>query len=582
MPIGDSVQVGGSVQIGPSVHSEALVQIDSTGVIRGEPEGADGQGIGNLFSLAKTPIHLEHLKEDLIKYPNRQAAEELANGFEFGFPLHYTGPRLPQEAKNLKTVFEHPEIVREKLNTELQHGRICGPFNNRPISTLRVSPIGLVEKKTPGDYRLIHHLSYPEGGSVNDFIDPELCSVQYTSFDEAIHMVQDMGQGCSLGKSDIKSAFRLLPVSPADFDQLGFKFENKYYFDKSMPFGCSLSCKTFEQLSTFIEYLVKQETPCGNLKHYVDDFLFAGKSQTDECSIIMKCFFKCSERLGVPIALDKTEWPCTTIVFLGLEIDSVEMVVRMPKKKVCEIIEKIRAVISEKKATLKTMQQLIGVLNFATRVIAPGRPFLRRLINSTCGLSKPYHHLRVTAGMRHDLNMWLEFFTNFNGVSVFHDRFWVSNEDVKLFTDSAAGEGLGFGALFNNKWAYGVWPASWHTSGITDDITVLEMFPIWVSLVIWGQHLQNKKILFHCDNQAVVHILNTMTSKSDRVMVLVRALTLQCLKHNMVLKSTHISGKLNSLTDSLSRLQVQRFRGLAPHAEEQPELVPSHLWRIFD
>ena len=68
--------------------------------------------------------------------------------------------------------------------------------------------------------------------------------------------------------------------------------------------------------------------------------------------------------------------------------------------------------------------------------------------------------------------MWLVFFEKYNGVPVFHDRYWISNEDVDLFTDSAEGRGMGFGAVFGNKWAYGIWPEKWHTNGLTDDITV--------------------------------------------------------------------------------------------------------------
>ena len=47
---------------------------------------------------------------------------------------------------------------------------IVGPFQNRPISNLRCSPIGVVPKKT-GGWRLITHLSYPPSNSVNDYID---------------------------------------------------------------------------------------------------------------------------------------------------------------------------------------------------------------------------------------------------------------------------------------------------------------------------------------------------------------------------------------------------------------------------
>ena len=55
-------------------------------------------------------------------------------------------------------------------------------------------------------------------------------------------MVQDMDLECLLSKLDIKSTYRLLPVISAEFDQLGFMFDNKFYFDKAMPFGCNISC----------------------------------------------------------------------------------------------------------------------------------------------------------------------------------------------------------------------------------------------------------------------------------------------------------------------------------------------------
>ena len=156
----------------------------------------------SIFSLAKTPFNLAVLKKKLQNYPNKKVAEEIATGFEFGFPLHYNGPRMPRESKNLKSASDHPEIVQQKLQSEIQQGRMAGPFPTKPMSTLRTSPIGLVEKKTPGEYPLIHHLSYPEGDSVNDYIDPALCTVNYTSFDEAIKMIQDMGQGCLMAKGD--------------------------------------------------------------------------------------------------------------------------------------------------------------------------------------------------------------------------------------------------------------------------------------------------------------------------------------------------------------------------------------------
>lgn len=481
-------------------------------------------------------------------------------------------------SKNLKSAFSHPEVVQEKINKEISEGRVAGPFDFPPFPTLRVSPLGVVEKKNK-DFRLIHHLSYPESDSVNDYIDPKLCYVQYTSFDEAIALVQNLGQGCLLGKSDIKSAFRLIPVSPKDFDQLGFYVDGKYYFDKCLPFGCSISPATFEKFARFLEFAVRQRTSIGSILHYLDDFFFGGAKQTNDCNIIMSHFENCMNELGVPIAEEKTEGPKTIIIFLGLEINSVKMIIRIPMDKVSEIRSKITEMRQKEKVTLQAMQSLIGKLQFACRAVQPGRPFCRRLINSICGLTKPHHHLRITKEIKRDLDMWLKFFQDFNGISVFHDKFWISNTDAELYSDSAATSG--FGLYFSGKWACAKWPTEWKESGVTNNINVLEFFPIIVALSIWGDDLKNKKIVFNSDNITVVTAINSMTSKSTDLMILLRKFTLLCLNLNIVAKSAHIPGKQNIITDSLSRFQMAKFRQYAPEANIEPETIPDHLWNIF-
>jgi hypothetical protein len=53
-----------------------------------------------------------------------------------------------------------------------------------------------------------------------------------------------------------------------------------------------------------------------------------------------------------------------------------------------------------------------------------------------------------------------------------------------LFTDSAGGKGLGFGIYFDGKWACEKWPKNWYDKGITSDITVLKLFPVFVVLCL--------------------------------------------------------------------------------------------------
>lgn len=74
-------------------------------------------------------------------------------------------------------------VLREKMAKEVALGHMAGPFSEPPLPNLVVSTLGLVPKKESGKFRMIHHLSFPKGGSINDSISKDLSSVSYTTFD---------------------------------------------------------------------------------------------------------------------------------------------------------------------------------------------------------------------------------------------------------------------------------------------------------------------------------------------------------------------------------------------------------------
>ena len=62
-------------------------------------------------------------------------------------------------------------------------------------------------------------------------------TVNYTSFDTVIQMLAELGKEAYIGKMDIKLAFRLLPINPADFDLLGIKNSSKVLHRQVSTYG---------------------------------------------------------------------------------------------------------------------------------------------------------------------------------------------------------------------------------------------------------------------------------------------------------------------------------------------------------
>ena len=73
---------------------------------------------------------------------------------------------------------------------------------------VQVNRMGAVPKSTPGKYRLIVDLSYPEGQSVNSRISEAQCSLSYVSVEGAAQTVLRLGRGALLAKVDIRNAYR--------------------------------------------------------------------------------------------------------------------------------------------------------------------------------------------------------------------------------------------------------------------------------------------------------------------------------------------------------------------------------------
>ena len=330
-------------------------------------------------------------------------------------------------------MYDEPRTASDLINKELSANRISGPFDKKPFNKFHVSPLKLQPKKEQGKFRLIHNLSAPyDEQSINFHISEADSTVHYASIQDAISVIQKIGQHCFMAKSDIKSAFRLIPVSPNDYPRLGFTYKNMYYYDKCLAQGCASSCQIFECFSTALEWILRNKFSVKHCIHVLDDFMFLGAS-FEECKKYLESWEHVCNMLNVPLAVNKTIGPAQEIVFLGIQLSSREMTARLPQEKISLYTNKLSDLMRSRTVKLKEMQSVIGCLQFATSIILPGKAFTRRLIDTTIGVKKPFHYVTVNVEARADIRMWYLFFKYHNGKTLFLSTTKHSSLSLNLF-----------------------------------------------------------------------------------------------------------------------------------------------------
>ena len=208
---------------------------------------------------------------------NREETEFLTKGFTEGFDIGYAGPEERQsESNNLPFTVGDPVEMWNKFMKEVKLKRVAGPFNSILFQNYVQLPIGLVPK-AGNKTRLIFHLSYNFNGQTPDSINActlrDICTVKYNDLDTAIHhcieiskLAEQLNKGDGtifLGKMDLTSAIRILCMNRRSWKWLIFKAKDpkdgkiKYFVDKCLPFGATISCSHYQRFLNSIKHILK-------------------------------------------------------------------------------------------------------------------------------------------------------------------------------------------------------------------------------------------------------------------------------------------------------------------------------------
>ena len=134
-----------------------------------------------------SPLCLEAWHRRLQLHPDKDFAGYILRGIEKGFRIGANPEAILRPAsRNMRSAKQHPDVINEYLQKETHQSNIIGPFPLHKSPEVHINQFGVIPKKhQPGKWRLITDLSFPEGASVNDAIDPSMCSLKYVTVNQS-------------------------------------------------------------------------------------------------------------------------------------------------------------------------------------------------------------------------------------------------------------------------------------------------------------------------------------------------------------------------------------------------------------
>jgi hypothetical protein len=501
----------------------------------------------------------------LRDYPDPLFVDTLIHIIRHGANLGFSGNKsLSQTCTNLKSAFTSPSTtsaLSADIAAQVANGRTYGPFVEPPFPNFRCSPLGAATRKRSTKIRRIHHLSWPDGESVNDGIPDSEASITYDMINRAISDLAASGHGSLMIKLDLESAFRHIPVRPADWHLLGFIWEDKLFHDVVLGFGCRSAPYIFNLFGEALHWIMQRHLPA-RIRHYLDDFLkiFLPETATESVHHALEWSLALGTQLGLRFQPSKIEGPSTKLEFLGLELDSEAMEVRLPSEKLGYLLELLSSWNSMTTCTQPELEELTGFLQFTSQVIPTSRAFLRGLYDFSAGFTSRFSRRHISKAARRDIDWWRRFAADWNGMRFISP----SRETLHIYTDAAGTKGLG--GHFGNQWFSARCPRRLRH----EHIQVKEMLAVVHAVLCWGEAFTHKHIIFHVDNDAVFRGINKHSIKSVPTMALLKSLISLACRLDFTFSSIWLSSADNAIADAASRFSFTCMFQLAPHLHPKP------------
>ena len=556
--------------------------------------------LGARLSLQHTNFNLESWRKHLVGYEH----PELIQFLEFGFPLGLLdSPALKPATANHGSAYQYYPWLDKFFASGLLKGGVTGPCGSSPFPVPMVSLLMTAHKK-PSDRRAVYDATFGPNSLNNstptDSYIGTKCVYSYPKIEDYRRIIVRCGRGCFMWKRDLARYFLQLPLCPVEYSLTGAIWRCCFFFFVGLMFGLRHSGLNGQRVTDAVSWILRNlgleyvappqsDSTCPttvtalssadqpNLTHhpalitglnpnrqqpfncinYSDD-LAGCETLLQRSEAAFRALGHLLDELGLKESTEKACAPATSMTYLGILFNSMDMTMSVPADKLQEVRGDLEVWSRKTTAVRKDLQSILGKLFWISKVVRHSRAFMGRLLQQLRDMKDLPDSKRMvlSTDCKKDILWWRTYLRDFNGVTAM-----VNDDDIMQSLEElmsspfnvCAGDATlwGGGAWFKEQYWSQEFPSFLKPSDIP--VHIKEFWTLIVSCWIWGDQWSGQPVYLFCDNTSVVDTIVHQKPNNPDMLSLLREYLYVVCKKKFFPVPRKIDTKSNFLADHISR-----------------------------
>ncbi|KAJ6514329.1 hypothetical protein C8R47DRAFT_1190483 [Mycena vitilis] len=542
-----------------------------------------------------TPIDVQRLEKLLETHPNRPLVLSFCKGLREGFwpwsrPVS-THPITVDGSKPVRSAAEQV-FLEETRDVEVAAGRFS---NGIPalLPGMHAIPIHGVPKPHSEKLRLVTDFSagaFSRNSTISRF------DTNTSHFDgirelsdhlRALRREHGPDVELTVFKSDVKGAFKVLPMSVMWQPWQVYFISGLFHVDRAATFGSSASPPIWTTFAGLVLWIAMVVYLIPHLFAYMDDFHSAQLASDMLYYKPYKRSFPSNQTkllrlwdwLGIPHSEDKQVFG-PQLVVIGFLVDTQLMRVTIPDHARAEFVSELRRWTHKGRRgvrhTLREWQALAGYANWVFNVFPLLKPALCNVYAKMEDKSIPNASIFVNEAVRRDLDWLASHIESADGIFLIDSVDYHPDDANLIIYCDASTHGGGRGGMGFYLPALGVGYQSELPGGLLDSLKIFFYEALCVCAAVHHSATilpRGSRVTIYTDSSNTVDIFNSLRALPAYNDILKSAIDVQ-LEHKLELRVLHVAGKLNTVADAISRWNNNLARTLVPGLSIHPFDAP--------